>query len=196
MPLEQSPEISLMLKVRQGDECAFEALHGLYQQRVLNFFHGLSRDGALANDLCQETFLRVWKIRKRYRATGSFPAYLFGVGRMIWLEYLRRQQRVRRLGVRSEAGAEETAPDRYELRPDYRAARTEAEARIFHALDQLPEEQRMVFVLRNIEGLSLDDIATALDCPINTVRSRKILAIKKLRHLLSEAFSSRLDRVL
>jgi len=189
-------EIALMIQVRGGDEGAFEALHDAWQRRVLSFFYGLSRDAALASDLCQETFLRVWKIRRRYRATGSFPGYLFGVARYVWLEHLRRQQRVWQLGARSETALAEQAPDGAERRPDYRAARSELEGRILDALDQLPEAQREVFILRNIEGLSLDDIAAALDCPVNTVRSRKLLAMKKLRYLLSEVFTSRLDRVL
>lgn len=185
-----------MLQVQSGDECAFETLHGWYQQRVLSFFYGLCRDGTLANDLCQETFLRIWRIRKRYQATGSFPSYLFGVARMIWLEHLRKLQRTRRLGIRSEAEPDEVAVDRHERRPDFRARRTEVHNHILDALEELPEEQRMVFVMRNIEGLSLEDIAAALDCPVNTVRSRKLLAVKKLRHLLGNVFTSRMDRVI
>jgi RNA polymerase sigma-70 factor (ECF subfamily) len=72
--------------------------------------------------------------------------------------------------------------------PDEEAARRETAARIFAALEQLPEEQRIVFVMRTIEGLPLEDIATALDCPVNTVRSRKILAVKRLRFLLQELY--------
>jgi RNA polymerase sigma factor (sigma-70 family) len=53
------------------------------------------------------------------------------------------------------------------------------------ALDELPEEQRMVFVLRHIRGLSIEETAAALDCPVNTVRSRRILALRKLRTLLA-----------
>ena len=64
------------------------------------------------------------------------------------------------------------------------------------SLEELPEEQRMVFVMRNIEGLSLRDIAEALDCSVNTVRSRKILAVKKLRYLLSEFFAHNFETTL
>ena len=69
--------------------------------------------------------------------------------------------------------------------PDYHANRSELQQHLYAALDALPEEQRLVFVLRSIDELSLEDIASILDCPVNTVRSRKILAVKKLRYLLA-----------
>jgi len=189
-------DVALMLRVREGDESAFETLHQRYQPRLLNFFFGMSHNVHTANDLCQETFLRVWRLRKRYRATGSFPGYLFAIARLIWLERQREERKERYFvtaqtpdpGMDVAAGA-----DRH---PDVLATRSEMEERIYRALDELPLEQRMVFVLRTVQGLSLDDIAAALDCPVNTVRSRKILAIKKMRHLLSKVFISTLDRTI
>lgn len=178
-------DIALMMQVRAGDESAFAVLFARYQRPLLNFFYGLSRNSSQAKDLCQEAFLRVWKVRKRYRATGTFPAYLFGVARLIWLESCRQQQKVWRLGARQdEERLHELSADAT-TGPAYQANRSELHGYIHAALDQLPDEQRMVFVLRSIEGLSLEDIANILDCPVNTVRSRKILAVKKLRHLLA-----------
>ncbi|HNR30370.1 MAG TPA: sigma-70 family RNA polymerase sigma factor [Candidatus Hydrogenedentes bacterium] len=178
-------DIALMARVRLGDERAFEELHRRYQRRVLAFFYGMAGDGHAANDLCQETFLRVWKVRRRYRATGSFPGYLFGIARLIWLERCREWRKALRLGQATsfdDAWATLSDPGAH---PDDRAARSETATEIRRALESLPEEQRIVFVMRTIRGLSLEDIAAALDCPINTVRSRKILAVKKLRHALA-----------
>jgi RNA polymerase sigma-70 factor (ECF subfamily) len=75
-------------------------------------------------------------------------------------------------------------PDGIATRPDESASRSELEERILAALAELPDEQRMVFVMRTIQGLALDDIAAVLQCPVNTVRSRKLLAVKKLREAL------------
>lgn len=183
-------DIPLMLRVRRGDEAAFAELHARYQQQLRNFFYGVCRNSSVANDMCQETFLRVWKIRARYRATGTFPAYLFGIARLVWMEKCRELKKHERMGVRCDAS------ERWDLsidvmkQPDALASRSELEGRILSALDSLPEEQRTVFVLRTIKGLSLQDIASVLDCPVNTVRSRKILAVKKLRHLLSSVFAA------
>ncbi len=193
-PAVQVSDIALMLQVREGSERAFTTLHERYQHRVLNFFYGMSGDAHTANDLCQETFLRIWRVRKRYNATGSFPGYLFSIARMIWLERCRAQRKIWRLGQCQDICEPWQMPADPADGPDIRAVRNEVQERILTALEELPEEQRMVFVMRNIHGLSLDDIAKALDCPVNTVRSRKILAVKKVRHVLSAVFSSKVDR--
>lgn len=188
-------DIALMARVRLGDESAFEELHRRYQRRVLAFFYGMSGDSHAANDLCQETFLRVWKVRRRYRATGAFPGYLFGIARLIWLERCREQRKVLRLGQRESLDEYFRPISDPGPHPDDRAACSEAARRIGEAIEALPDEQRMVFVMRALRGLSLEDIAAALDCSINTVRSRKILAVKKLRHALAPLFPSRAGSV-
>ena len=186
MKQDPSDDIALMAAVRQGDMSAFETLHDRYQAKVLNFYYGLSHDRPIALDLCQETFLRLWRVRKRYRATGSFPGYLFGIARLIWLEWRRKEQR-QPPPVKVYAGyAPPEQKAARSARPDERARRSELEDGIMAALEELPEEQRMVFVMRTIQGMSLDNIAQAMDCPLNTVRSRKLLAVKKLRHLLAD----------
>lgn len=180
-------DIRLMARVRKGDSLAFEALHARYQRKVLAFFYGLTHSTEQASDLCQETFLRIWRIRKRYRATGSFPGYLFGVGRLVYLEHVKREARRRHAPLFED---EEASLPCANGSPETLASRAELSERIQQAVARLPEAQRMVFVMRNIEGLSLDDIATALDCPVNTVRSRKLLAMRKLRELLGETFAA------
>ncbi|MCC6490625.1 MAG: sigma-70 family RNA polymerase sigma factor [Candidatus Hydrogenedentes bacterium] len=174
-----------MLKVREGDECAFAELFRRYQRRLLDFFYGMSRDALLAEDLCLETFARVWHLRRKYAATGSFPAYLFTFARNIWLEKCRHLSKQWRLG--SALSVEADGPDlpaAVSTHPDEMASRSELEERILEAIAGLPEEQRMVFVMRTIQRLSLEDIAGVLQCPVNTVRSRKLLAVKKLRESL------------
>jgi len=176
------PDIRLMLAARGDDLDAFGLLHDRYQPKILRFFYGLTGAPQVASDLCQETFMRVWRIRRRYQATGSFQAYLFGVARVIWLEHRRRNARLWQWEIRQPErpiDAASTAPD-----PAEEALGRELREHIFAALAHLPEEQRMVFVMRTIDGLGLEDIARALDCPVNTVRSRKLLAVKRLRHLL------------
>ena len=184
-PCEEAPDTALMLRVRWGDEHAFSELYHRYHRRVMNFFYGMSRSAQMSEDLCQDTFLRVWKLRRKYAATGSFPAYLFAFARNVWLEQCREIKKRQRLGAR------QSVDDGWQLvaaspsaRPDTAAMRSEIEERIFDALDDLPVEQRMAFVMRAIEGLSIEEIASAMQCPMNTVRSRKLLAVKKLRGVL------------
>lgn len=186
---EEVPDVALMLRVGKDDEPAFAELYRRYNRRLHDFFYGLSRNSAMASDLAQETFLRVWKLRKKYAATGSFPAYLFTFARNIWLEKCREFRKLQRLGTaQSMEECAEFLSAGVAWHPDEQARRHELKEAIFSALDELPEEQRMAFVMRNIEGVSLEDVASAMQCPTNTVRSRRLLAIKKLRETLHAVF--------
>lgn len=185
--MEDPSDIMLMLRVREGDEAAFEALHARYQHRVVGFFWGLTRDALAANELAQETFLRVWQVRLRYKASGPFPAYLFAIARMVLLERRRKTARLARLGerIRTWGGLEGVAAS-----PEHAAHAAEVEDALFTALDTLPEEQRAAFLMHTVQGLPMEQVAAAMDCPLNTARSRRILAVRKLRQLLSPFVAS------
>lgn len=176
-------DVSLMLRVSESDADAFAVLYRRHFRRVLDFFYAMSRDRQSSEDLCQETFLRLWRLRERYASSGSFPAYLFAVARFVWME--RRTDVYRQSAIRpleEGEGGGMTTPS--ESAPDVLAERSELSRSIADAVAALPEEQRMAFVLRAVQGLTLDEIAAAMACPINTVRSRKLLAFKKLRETL------------
>ena len=180
-------DVALMFRVRQDDECAFEALYRRYVRKLLDFFYAMGRDACQAEDLAHETFLRVWRQRATYAATGSVQAYLFAFARFIWMERCRKFRRIRGWGLiplRETLEEAQVAVASGESHPDVRAGRAELEAAIFAALEQLPDEQRMAFVLHEIQGLSNEDIAAVMQCPVNTVRSRRILAVRKLRETL------------
>jgi RNA polymerase sigma-70 factor (ECF subfamily) len=194
--LTPEPEdINLMMQVSDGDETSFSTLYGRYHAKIRNFFFSLTRNTCVSADLSQETFLRIWKYRQRYTVTGSFPAYLFGFARNIWLEHCRKShhkyvselQKATALDI--ERFMATPVPE-----PDTAAGRTEINEHILDALDTLPEDQRVVFVLRSVEGLSLDEIAAVMHCPRNTVRSRQIIALKKLRRLLNPAYGEEAKR--
>lgn len=187
MECQAKTDVALMLDASRDDLLAFEEIHNRYQDKVLRFFYGLTGAPHESSDLCQETFIRVWRIRRRYQATGAFPAYLFGIARIVWMEHRRKMARLWKWEAGPLLDEHDSAFD--QPAPDEAAVRRETARRIFTALEQLPEEQRVVFVMRTIEGLPLEDIAEALDCPVNTVRSRKILAIKRLRFLLEDLYA-------
>lgn len=174
-----------MFRVRQGDESAFSEVYRRHYRKVLNFFHGLSRDPILAEELCLETFARIWQLRPRYAATGPFPAYLFSVARNIWLEKCRSFKAQGRLGVPiSLDGMDVELPAPVDCRPDEAAERSELETRLIRAIQELPDDQRMVIIMRMVERMSIEEIATVMQCPVNTVRSRRLLGLRKLREIL------------
>jgi len=188
--MDEQSDVALMLRVSDGDEAAFRVLHDRYQHRVLGFFWGLTRDGHAANELTQETFLRIWRVRLRYAATGSFPAYLFAIARMIVLERRRDMARLGRLGASSGLECIADLADAQDAGPRAHAVSSEIGAAIFRGLESLPEEQRMAFLLHTVQGLSMEDVAAAMDCPLNTARSRRLLAVRKLRQILAPVFAS------
>jgi RNA polymerase sigma-70 factor, ECF subfamily len=176
-------DVALMLRTKGGDRDAYAAIYRRYYTSIQHFFYALGSDSATAEDLCQEVFLRVWRLRTRYRASGSFRAYLFAIARHVWLEHVRKSAtRARFSAPPSFDMAQVQADDR--TRPDESCERSELEARLMSAVQRLPEDQRMAFVLRVAHGLTLREVATAMNCPVNTVRSRKSLAINKLRSAL------------
>ena len=96
---EQMSDQALMLRVRLGDERAFGQLYSRYHVKLQDFFYGMGRHTETAEDLCQETFARVWLLRRKYTATGSFAGYLFAIARNIWLEKCREWKKRRKIGV-------------------------------------------------------------------------------------------------
>lgn len=187
---EAGSDIALMLRVREGHEDAFEALYRRFYRQLQHFFFALSRDPQAAEDLCHETFLRLWKRRARYVPTGSAGAYIFAFARFIWLEHCRamRQHRLTQPLSSVEAWLD-TRPTARDDGPDALAGRREFEEQLDAALRDLPDEQRMVFVMRNVVGMGIEEIAETLQCPVNTVRSRRILAIQKLRNALRDIWA-------
>ena len=205
--LERLSDPDVMLRVQWGSESAFAEIYERYYRRLLNFFFGMTRDVQMAEDLCHETFVRIWQLRARYSPSGSFAAYAFTVARHIWLEQCRRSRKQPRLAApfavetqdEPPASSERTVCPQFVQRrqtvtpancdaPDELAHRSEVGLHVFAALDKLPEEQRMAFILRTVNGLPLDEIAAVMQCPVNTVRSRRLLAVRRLRELLQGLF--------
>jgi RNA polymerase sigma-70 factor (ECF subfamily) len=188
-PAAETPDVALMILVSAGDSDAFGLLYRRHYRKLLDFFYAMSGNTQMAEDLCQETFLRVWRLRNRYTPTGSYLGYLFAIARYVWLE--RRAEAYRRSAFQPlSSGGDGPEPIDPAALPDELACRSELSGTISEAVSSLPEDQRMAFVLRTVQGLSLEEIASAMGCPLNTVRSRKLLAMKKLREALRGLLSA------
>jgi RNA polymerase sigma-70 factor (ECF subfamily) len=175
----------LMGLVQNHDVSAFEELFRRYDRRVFAFFWRLCANRQEAEDGTQETFLRLWRARARYEPTGKFSTYLFQIAKNHFLH--EREKQGRRTvsqppptdnprGICGEPASSERA-DRSILAGELQAAVTDAMA-------QLPETLRLVYVLTEQEGMSYKQAAEVLDCPVGTVGSRKVEAVRRLRELL------------
>lgn len=174
---DEPDDFELMRRLGAGDPEAMACLMRRYQGPLLNFFR---RMGACtdAEDAVQETFIRVYNYRDRYRPTAKFTTFLYTVARHVRHDLLRKVMRREALVERITAEPEgEPAPG-----PSGLALRLDVHA----ALARLPEKLRSVVVLGVYQGLRQDEIAAVLGIPLGTVKSRMFTALERLKETFDE----------
>ena len=170
-------DFALMAAVQQEQRDAFAVLIRRHQSAVVNLFRRLGANHD-AEDLAQDTFLRLYRYRLRYRPTAKFTTFLYTLARHAWADHLRRawkRERIADRGRVEQADCDAAAQDRARTRLDAQAA-----------LDRLPEKLRRVVVLSLYQGLRYEDIAAVLRVPVGTVKSRMFLAMGRLKELFNE----------
>ena len=179
MPHTSTPpdDTALMLRVKEGDRRAFETLIKRHQQPLMNFFRrlGVHRD---AEDLVQETFLRLYRYRDRYQPRAKLTTFLYLLARQTRIDYLRKLQRRGRL----EEPMQEYTPEPALPAPERRGESSD----LAQALLALPESMREAVVLCAAQGLSQAEAAVILDVPVGTVKSRVSYGLKRLRTWIKE----------
>lgn len=171
-------EDMLMQQVAEGDMQAFRRLVNVHQPRLLRFARRmLPTDTALAEDVVQEAFVRFWCARRRYRPEGQLGCYLLRIVHNLCVDALRDMPRTLSLEA-----AQELPATNISLHQQVEANALANAVR--RAVQELPEQQRSVFILSHYEGFSYAEIARTLECAIGTVSSRKRLAVATLRRRL------------
>jgi RNA polymerase sigma-70 factor (ECF subfamily) len=176
-------DIELMLRAREGDLAAFTTLVGRYREPLRRFFAAMIADRSRAEDLVQETFLRLWLCRERYEPTGRFSTYLFQVGKHQW--WNQRKKWGRELSEQEVDGALIVEP-LCETQPEAVLLRRLRAARVREAVAALPEPYRVVFELAHLQELRYAEISERLGIPVGTVKSRVFAAVRRLRQSLAE----------
>jgi len=172
------PDESLMALVAKRDKDAFTTLVRRHQDGLVNFF-GRMGDYSSAEDLAQETFVRLFKYRNKYQPTAKFTTFLYMLARRTWVDHCRA------LGRRKKA-YDKLAGDAEFRRPAGTDALDEAKARASEALNQLTDEMRTVVVMSVYQGFKYREIADVLDVPLGTVKTRMFHALRKLREALAD----------
>jgi RNA polymerase sigma-70 factor (ECF subfamily) len=168
----------LMLRFQGGDVRAFEELVRRHRTPVFSFLLRLTGDRGRAEDLCQETFLRVVRASAAWERRAQFRTWLYSVARNQAVDEARRQAFRRAEPLDDPA---RPAPVSEEVPPDQRAEGALLRPKLEAALASLPEEQREVFLLREHAGLRFSEIAEVTGVPENTVKSRMRYALEALR---------------
>jgi RNA polymerase sigma-70 factor (ECF subfamily) len=182
---------TLMLRFRDGDVRAFEFLLSRHQKPIYEFILRSvgPHNTALAEDLAQETFLRVVKQAKTYEQRAKFTTWLYTLARNLCIDNSRRMvhRKTRSLDQQDEDG--QTLLDRTADKGpaiDRKVIGQQLQTRLQQAIDSLPEDQREVFLMREQADLSFKEIAEVIGISENTVKSRMRYALEKLRAQLEE----------
>lgn len=181
----------LVARVQAGDKSAFDVLVRKYQHKLVKLISRYVRDPDEALDVTQETFIKAYRALPNFRGDSSFYTWIYRIGANTAKNYLVSQGRRPPETDIDAQDAEQYITDSH-LRetdtPDRLAQRDEIERTVAEAIEDLPEDLRTAITLREFEGLSYEEIAKAMDCPVGTVRSRIFRAReaidKKLRPLL------------
>ena len=185
-PLAELSDEEVMERCAQGSEAAFRSLVSRYRSRIMNLVCRFINDRDRAEEIAQEVFLRVFRNRERYRKSGKFSTWIFTIAVNLTKNEIR--SRVRHKGTFSlDALEEETGgqglpfPDSNPL-PDEDLNAGEIRTKVAEALRKLPPRYREAVVLRDVEGLSYEEVGQILRIPGGTVRSR----INRARMMLKE----------
>ena len=176
--MQDLPDHELMELIRRGDEPALLVLIRRHQSALLNFFRRLGVSIHDAEDLVQETLVRVFRYRHKYVPSAKFTTFLYRIAWHAWIDRWRQAQRRLRL-VEAVAAESESEDSRSAGRM---GARLDAQA----ALARLPEKLRIVIVLSVYQGMAYEEIAATLRSPVGTVKSRVFLAMNRLREVMRD----------
>lgn len=191
--VERSVDQELVARVQRGDKAAFDLLVRKYQHKIAKLVSRYVRDRSEVEDVTQEAFIKAYRALRGFRGDSAFYTWLYRIAINTAKNYLVAQGR-RPLTAEVEPEDAEAMASEHgnvsELLTPERSMLTEEIARtVERAIAALPEDLRTAITLREIDGLSYDDIAVAMDCPIGTVRSRIFRAREaidnELRPLLS-----------
>lgn len=182
---QDGDEAELIARASKGDSEAFGVLVERYQRRVANVALSVVHNQDDAIELAQETFVRAYENLSKFESRSSFSTWLYRIAANLAIDFWRREGR--HVVLRGEDAENEIRKLPSDTGDSFKtASRKELSARLTAALEELTPEHRTVILLREVEGLSYDEISAALNCPRGTVMSRLHYARNRLRVLLKD----------
>ncbi len=175
---------ALMLCVQAGEFSSLQELVGRYERNLYNFLARYTGDAHLAEDIFQETFLRLIERREQFDPDRGFRPWLYSIAANLARDACRRRE------VRSRFGAEALVERAVQEPPDVEAERREEMDLVRATLAELPEDARSMVLLHFYQGLRYKEVAEILDVPVGTVKSRVHWAVERLCRAWSEGAPS------
>jgi RNA polymerase sigma-70 factor (ECF subfamily) len=189
---ERKTDQLLVERVQQGDRAAYDVLVRKYQHKIVKLIGRYVRDQSDALDVAQEAFIKAYRALPNFRGDSAFYTWLYRIAINTAKNYLVSEGRK---PVDRDVDLQD--PEQYDIQarlkhvdtPEGMALTEEIRSTVEDAIDGLPDDLRTAIVLRELEGLSYEEIAQAMDCPVGTVRSR----IFRAREAISERLRPLLD---
>ena len=191
-------DLGLVQRVQRGDKTAFDLLVRKYQHKVVKLVTRYLRNPADAEDVAQEAFIKAYRAMPQFRGDSAFYTWLYRIAINTAknaivsrdrnpVEFDLDMQAIEESQSMQARLADTTTPESLLQTEEIRTT-------VNQAIDALPEDLRTAIVLRELEGLSYEDIALAMECPVGTVRSRIFRAREAIDRRLSEVFEGGLGR--
>jgi RNA polymerase sigma-70 factor (ECF subfamily) len=190
IPKKPSDE-ELITLFQNGDLSAFDELVARYKDPLFNYVARMLGDRVYAEDIVQETFVRVYRNRNRYQQVAKFSTWIYTIAINLTKTELRRQslRRFFSLSGTVDEGKTLELPD-LRMNLEKTAGDTIVRQHIQEAIDKLPKSFKEVIILRDIQELSYDEISKIIGAPLGTVKSRVNRGRTRLQELLKEIYSS------
>lgn len=188
-------DLTLVKRVRSGDQRAFKLLVERYQRKVYGIALGMLKDREEAMDVAQEAFVKVHRYLDHFKGDASFYTWLYRITVNVCIDVIRKRGSAKGEAVEfddamqldtAEATTLGTLGSRLGTNPQKSALRRELAEKIQEALEQVPEKHRAILLLREIEGMSYEELAKVLQIPKGTVMSRLFHARAKVQKILSD----------
>jgi len=189
---DKTDDQRLVERVQGGDKQAFDVLVLKYQHKIVKLIMRYVRDQAEALDVTQEAFIKAYRAIPKFRGDSAFYTWLYRIAINTAKNHIvamKRRPMEYDLDLQESGGYEPHAQLRDYDSPDRVAQREELREALQAAIDKLPEELRVAIIFREIEGMSYEEIATAMNCPVGTVRSR----IFRARDAIDKAIRTYVD---
>ena len=190
-------DLALVRRVQKGDKAAFDALVLKYQHKVLKLVQRYVRDQAEAEDVVQDAFIKAYRALPAFRGDSAFYTWLYRIAINTAKNALvsaGRRPATYDFEAQDAAGAELQARMKDTDTPERLLLTEEIRSTVNRAIEGLPEDLRTAIVLRELEGLSYEEIASSMDCPVGTVRSRIFRAREAIDRHLRVVFEGGLGR--
>jgi len=172
---DKNSDQELVKRVQAGDKTAFDVLVRKYQFKIIKLVSRYVQDSDSAQDVSQEAFIKAYRGLARFRGESAFYTWLYRIAINTAKNYLmsqgRRSSEMEVDAQDAEFFEGESALKEYAT-PEHQLLTDEIERTVRRSIESLPEDLRTAITLREIEGMSYEEIAEAMDCPIGTVRSR------------------------